>query len=688
MGIPKVKHLVAVVSAFALCAACFAHPLVDGFSIRGALVGGSETGPDFWELEFVRGEETVKINNRAPAVKTRGERAGVAAFLWKGIDLPGEKGVLDVRAHVKDLGNSRHEWTLKIANRSRTWALFKTRYPYLRDVAGNGPADFIYPINHLGAQLVKNFRRGNRSRDYPGTMVMMTAFFQGDQGFYFAAHDGEGRIKKICWSEDGGAWFETVVENAGVLGKAADGPGYGVVTASFKGDWWDAAKIYREWALKQKWCAKGPMVSRADYPRAMSDVATWWRISKSLRPEVAADLVKATWGDVKTGFRFYHWNNEPFDTFYPDFSPKKETPGVIAHAKELGVTVLPYVNGKIWDMNLPSYEGAKPLMLKNRDGSEVSETYGRVKFGVVCPFVRQWHEKLAGMRKLVIDEVGSNGIYYDQIAISAATPCWDPAHGHPVGGGRWWADGQHDSLKPIHDSCSAKGFPVTSEGFNETLIDVVDGMLICGRQEEQSDIPLLPAIYSGYTTFFNSEENATDDPKAFFALQARAVLRGIAIGTWEDAGLFDGTMKAQSDIIHTLARVRTAAAEFLAYGQLEDELRFASPVGQVKYVFSPTRPHRRPNPVAIEFPAVVGTAWKTVDGRKYAIFAANVSSQRQDFRFHLPSALAKGAMLKALPDQPGIEFSAEGPVGKLSLPPQAIAWVVSSSDSSTSTKRE
>ena len=79
MGIPKVTHLVAVVSAFALCAACFAHPLVDGFSIRGALVGGSETGPDFWELEFVRGEETVKINNRAPAVKTRGERAGVAA---------------------------------------------------------------------------------------------------------------------------------------------------------------------------------------------------------------------------------------------------------------------------------------------------------------------------------------------------------------------------------------------------------------------------------------------------------------------------------------------------------------------------------------------------------------------------------------------------------------------------------
>jgi len=65
------------------------------------------------------------------------------------------------------------------------------------------------------------------------------------------------------------------VENAGVPGKAAEGPRYAVTLAAFKGDWWQAARMYREWAVKQKWCAKGRIRERADYPKAMSDIDAW-----------------------------------------------------------------------------------------------------------------------------------------------------------------------------------------------------------------------------------------------------------------------------------------------------------------------------------------------------------------------------------------------------------------------------
>ncbi len=67
----------------------------------------------------------------------------------------------------------------------------------------------------------------------------------------------------------------TPIENAGVPDKAAEGPRYAVTLAPLFGDWWEAARRYRAFALRQPRCAKGPIRERPDFPRRACEVPLW-----------------------------------------------------------------------------------------------------------------------------------------------------------------------------------------------------------------------------------------------------------------------------------------------------------------------------------------------------------------------------------------------------------------------------
>ena len=77
-----------------------------------------------------------------------------------------------------------------------------------------------------------------------------------------------------------------------MVGRAADGPGFAVTVAAFAGDWWQAAKLYRTWALRQKWAAKGPIARRTDFPRAMSDIDVWDIVIADKAAVVSNEIVR------------------------------------------------------------------------------------------------------------------------------------------------------------------------------------------------------------------------------------------------------------------------------------------------------------------------------------------------------------------------------------------------------------
>jgi hypothetical protein len=113
-----------------------------------------------------------------------------------------------------------------------------------------------------------------RYPNYPGqwASTQLMAYYNSAGGLYVACDDPTGLPKFI----------DRVMEDDGVtLGLAhypgTRGPGetklpYHVVIGTFRGDWYEAAEIYRDWASKQKFCGS-KLVDRKDCPKWITDSA-------------------------------------------------------------------------------------------------------------------------------------------------------------------------------------------------------------------------------------------------------------------------------------------------------------------------------------------------------------------------------------------------------------------------------
>jgi len=105
---------------------------------------------------------------------------------------------------------------------------------------------------------------------YPASVfAQFLAYYRSGLGLYLACEDADGYVKL----------FRAVGRGRGLrLGVAhvGDWPScgereleYDTVLRSFEGDWYDAAEIYRQWALKQKWAT--PLHRRRDVPEWLLD---------------------------------------------------------------------------------------------------------------------------------------------------------------------------------------------------------------------------------------------------------------------------------------------------------------------------------------------------------------------------------------------------------------------------------
>ena len=123
---------------------------------------------------------------------------------------------------------------------------------------------------------------------------------------------------------------------------------------------------------------------------------------------------------------------------------------------------------------------------------------------------------------------------------------------------------------------------------------------------------------------------------------------------------------------------RSAAADFLVYGHLEDELRPLDPVPTVKLAwYSPqkSKPGKAPlPPEMVDWAAVVGAVWRDVDDTRRAVFAANISSERQTVRFRMPSGYGAPQVFP-LPDQPPPDLAVADDVVTLTLAPTSFVGV-------------
>ena len=56
----------------------------------------------------------------------------------------------------------------------------------------------------------------------------------------------------------------------------------------------------------------------------------------------------------------------------------------------------------------------------------------------MCPATEYWQHKMSSTGDSIVNEYNFNGVYFDQVAAVAPTPCYDRSHNHTMGGGNHW----------------------------------------------------------------------------------------------------------------------------------------------------------------------------------------------------------------------------------------------------------
>lgn len=598
---------------------------------------------DFWELELRSAKnpgdlsKAVFLDNRSPCRARRCVKdVDGATFRWLDVALP--DGVVDVCARVRFAPDGSSRWTLDADVKSSAHVLFATHYPFFRHVVKPREADFLCPHHDLGAVLLPRADYTNTtSACAHGCLAyepMMTAFMVGRSGLYIAAHDERMNAKALVITGDRDVAFHSPHPNGG----------FETTVAAFRGDWWQAARLYRRWALTGPWCRKGRILDRADYPRRLCEIPLWFNFhGNAVEASNALFRAKQTFPSVTTGLHWHRWQMVPWEIgHYPEYFPTG--PGVqacIAACRAIGQEPMLYTLPRLYSASLLSFHFAKPWAVLDENGRHVVERYGRKEgdpppLVPMCPAVPMWQDCTVDYARRILD-LGARSIFLDQFASCAARACYATNHPHASGGGDWFYRGQHEICARVHDDYAKAGAFTTAEGSADPFIDVVDGLLTVTRRTAQ-DVPFWHAVYNGYTTWFGTPENHEDDDDSFWALQARELAWGQSLG-WYHTLLMDHPGKVA--LVRKLVDFRQRNLDCFAYGTLQGEVSFTSPIPDQAVTWLGSKsfpdwadPKAKLSPTTVgALPGVLGYVWQSgATGRRCAMLV-NLSSQARTVVF-------------------------------------------------------
>ena len=520
--------------------------------------------------------------------------------------------------------------------------LLTVTYPDIRGIAplsANAREDVVLETAEMGCQRVSPLVSGKVSAHYyPGGGMQFTSLLGSGLGLYFGEEDGQANKKDLVWTPDTEAGALGFHISHPVRRRSADervaaysSPG-DVVFGPFHGDWFDAARLYREWAVTAPWCSKGPIASRPDYPRWLADAA-YWTIG-SPYCETTMERQSAIHEFFGLPAHILHtygwWMTDAMDNKYPEyFPPRLGSRGFAAAVGALqaqGVRVVPYVNGSLWDIDTESYAAenaeANGASLTSA-GKIIIAHYGGQEHANMCPGSPLWRSKLLAISKELAGRYGVDGVYFDFLT-AKDRPCWNTRHGHPVQGGDFWAKAVGGLYREIRSECRKLNpeFMLTGENAAEFCIDALDTFLVHGYT---GTIPLFNAVYHGYTLVFGGTSNR-------FAPLPQHIGRWWLMGNqngwhnWELVFAKSPAYSKPADYYRKLLQCHHRFARpYLAYGEM---LRPPNVSGDLPVLDG----NATEGPYTV--PAVEGSAWRAPEG-SVGVFFLNYDDDAHEFTWRV-----------------------------------------------------
>ncbi len=657
-----------------------------GFGLSGIIntktgynfLKGEAKSKNLWKIklkdaynEFVTIDNTIDCTRSSKIEHSPDGKIVHLHLYWENIEIGGEPNALAVEASIRLEESGMSYWDINVKNTSKQfgqqgkgYGVWEVMYPAVRGLkaAGSDSTWLAYP-RYMG-QLIKNpvERMPLEKMYYPSyrSKMQFSTLFKSDgsNGLYLGTFDQEANEKKYLYDldqKDLSIKWETIHYPEG-MGQSANGYDmpYEAAIGVYEGDWITASKIYRTWAVNQFWCSKGKLSQRKDIPEWFLNNVLWF--SGMPTPKM---IPLANYFDVPIAYQWYNWHQIEFDSHYPDYFPARIGFSDQVNAlQNAGVKIIPYINGRLWEKSSLSWEKENPYSAATKAPYQVLEGLAVHNWGpankklaiyydhwagynhaVMCPTTKIWQNKQSEITNRLVSEYHVDGVYLDQIASFYPMLCFDPEHGHTLGGGNYWVTGYRDLISKVkmENREINKEAILTSEDHAETYLDLLDGNLACNSASIAPElIPMFHYVYSGYALTFGratgkwhtewlGDEYTTGLP--LIMRNAQMLIWGEQLG-WFSPNVVD-LPSDEAEYIKKLAKILTkeSVKKYLFYGEMVSppKLTGDNPILGAKWSGDQEE---------TKMPAVMHSAWKSEDGSLGLVFT-NMDSQSHTVSYKL-----------------------------------------------------
>lgn len=624
-------------------------------------------------------DETVKVSSDAGWKNCLCETAGddTVLLLSGNETLPGVTAVLTAHA-----GENRIEWSTRLISENNEYSLYECDYPILSFDSGKN-VSFLSPCGP--GEVWSSLEECRSCQNYPsyGASMQYMAFWNGSarRGIYYGLHDPSPAYKKMFFEKKKCDKFVTMkaIQPLTDIDRGCNSQSlYGsCVWQIFDGDWYDATMIYRDFFLKYAvWKPDTDENGRKDNPDWMKHISHWWRV-RMKNDEAYVDLILRANADLgyDSGVHLYDWFEIPYDNDYPHYFPAKDAfYSGIKRLQASNVKVMPYINARLWDTrdrgseDFEWSEKAKPNCTKDRNGEPFIEIYSSkesdgssVRNSIMCPSTACWQEKITEIVGRLLNEVGVDAVYMDQIAAAQPYPCEDRGHSHRPGGGSWWAEGYNnllDHVNRVRPADRALSTECTADPFMKHMQAYLTWIWVHNNQ-----VPAFVAVYSGYVTMFGRNYcfMPFDDDAGQMIMLAQSFTFGEELG-WNDPELY--LQMKHKDFYKKCVHERVKVADYFYNGRLLRPVEFFDGLPALRTVSC-----REARNGLIEHSACFCEHWERNDGKKMLIIV-NASDSAAEFA--VTGGLPDGSY--ALCGDTDGALNIENGRGKVRLPALSVSY--------------
>ena len=494
-----------------------------------------------WQIDLLPGCEPAVVTPAA-ARKFRFQRPDnlqkEVKMIWEDFDLPFPD---PLRVEVTVFLDGKEQvsyWGISIAKPAQL-RIEKVRFPRVTGITKQPDERLAVPqwmgqLTTIPRKLITGAGNPYKRLEwtYPGAMSLqcLAYYRENGPGLYLSCDDTAAFRKVFAfWGDSTGRVNYEMMhypENESQPQKSYT-PAYRAVVGTFRGDWMTAAERYRAWGTRQTWAVRSRL-NLGVVPEWLLKTSLWvWNRGKSegvLKP--AVDIQKELSLPVSV---FWHWwHGCSYDAGFPEYLPPREGTeqfkSALLAAHKSDIRAIVYMNQRLWGMTTRSWleQGAERYAVKGLDGKvrpEIYNTYTQQACASMCMATPFWRNTYASVAEAAVRDLGVDGIYMDQACSSLL--CYDPTHGHPLGGGSYWMNGFRLLSTDIRQRTkSVRNTLLAGEGAGEAWLPYLDLMLTLQVSKERyarpndgwDCIPFFQAVYHAYGVTYGNYSSLTIPP--------------------------------------------------------------------------------------------------------------------------------------------------------------------------------